>query len=90
MIQCSLDDVWPKHDLIMSGRTVAVDLGPVEIDLIEIHQNPTRIFDAIPHYRIGNGTGVAFPELLRAYAKLFTEVADFVQNTLEPSPDFQI
>ena len=46
-----------------------------------------RPFDKIPHFKI-NTTGMAFPELLRAYAELFTRAADYIEGK-EPI-DFQI
>ena len=73
-------DVRPTDD-IMGGRTQGLRL--------RFPNRGNRPFDKVPHFSMKHaGTGMGFPEVLRAYAELFNFAADLVEAK-EPI-DFQI
>ncbi len=82
VIRCTLPQVFPADDFLSCGRDVGVELKIVGAER-------GRPFDKVPHFRLLRGdSGMAFPEVMRAYAVLFGEVADHLEGN-EPL-DYQI
>ena len=80
-VRLSLGTIYPEGDIISSGRDCAIDL--------QYQPRGDRPFDSVPFFRVIRGdSGMAFPELLRAYSKLFAWAADFTEGK-EPI-DYQI
>lgn len=77
--------IYAQGDILSRGRE-----AHIELKVQNVKQGLP--LENIPHFSIGSAGGMAFPEVLRTYAKLFNDAAEFVENGCIPKPpiDFQI